>query len=239
MDALKTLLKNVFFPQNYTCTFCGREIFGNKPLCRDCDSALPRNDRYICDRCGRKTPYPTTACSDCAGKTLYFDVARSAFTYDAPISFALQNLKYRGRKFLAEELAAEMEKTYLKTFYPCEAVVCVPTSENKIKERGYNQSELLASALSKRISVPFIRGALVKTRDTGSQVGLSQKERLINLSGSFAVKDRKLIEDKTVLLIDDVLTTGTTTNLAAKKLKSAGAKSVFILTAASVTLGRS
>ena len=238
MDELKTLLKRIFFPKDYTCTFCGREIFSEKTVCEDCDRALPRNDLYICYKCGRKTPYPTATCNDCVGKAQAFNLARSAYIYEKPISYAIQGLKYGNRRFLADEFAAEMEKVYLKTFYPCEAIVCVPTSKSNIAERGYNQSELIAAALSKRLDIPLIADAVVKTKDTESQVGLTQKERLINLSGSFAVKRRKETDGKALLLIDDVLTTGTTANLVAEKLKAAGATAVFVLTVASVYRGK-
>lgn len=234
MEKLKEVLRKVFFPSDYTCLFCGREIFSGRSVCEDCKKTLPYNDGYICDKCGRKTFAPVSYCDSCKGKELHFDIARSAYTYEKPINYALMNLKYNNFKYLAREFAKDLKKVYLKTFYPCDVITFVPTSKEKLKERGYNQSEMMAVALSKELSLPVICDAVIKTRNTESQVGLNQKERLINLSGSFSVKNRKDIKDKTVLLIDDVFTTGTTATLVSEKLKNAGATSVFVLTVASV-----
>ena len=234
MEKLKEVLRKVFFPPNYTCNYCGREIFSKRAVCDECKNTLPYNDGYICDRCGRKTFAPVSYCDSCKGKELYFDIARSAYTYEKPINYALMNLKYNNFKYLAKEFAKDLKNIYLKTFYPCDVITFVPTSKEKIKERGYNQSEMIAVALSEELSLPVVCDAVIKTHDTESQVGLSQKERLINLSGSFSIKKRKAVRNKTVLLIDDVLTTGTTATLVSEKLKKAGATSVFVLTVASV-----
>ena len=234
MDDVKSVLRHIFYPEAYTCSFCKRETFSGRAICDDCKKTLPYNDKYICDRCGRKTVSAVAYCDSCAGKDLHYDLARSVFTYESPVSTAIMNLKYNNFRYLARDFAKEMARVYLKSFYPCDVVACIPNSKEKMKERGYNQSELIARALAEELSLPFSVSAIVKTRDTESQVGLTQKERLINLSGSFSVKNKSEIKDKTVLLIDDVLTTGTTVELVSEKLKSAGAKGVFVLTVCSV-----
>ncbi|MBO4323595.1 MAG: ComF family protein [Clostridia bacterium] len=234
MDEFKRALREIFFPSAYTCGICKREIFNGEYICEDCKKNLPYNDGYICDHCGRKTFAPISYCDACKGKENHFDIARSAFVYQKPINHAVQNLKYNNYKYLAREFASEMAKVYLKTFYPCGAIVFVPTSKKKVKERGYNQSELIARAVGEKLSLPVFDDVIYKSRDTESQVGLTQKERLINLSGSFSIKNRSKIAGERVLVIDDVLTTGTTADLVSEKLKAAGAEAVFVLTVASV-----
>ena len=108
-------------------------------------------------------------------------------------------------------------------------------TEKRKKTRGYNQAELLANAFSLKTHIPVLSDVLYKRRDTESQVNMTQKERLMNLSGSFGVRNSGAIKGKSVLFIDDVLTTGATADCCAFALKRAGAASVFVLTVASVS----
>jgi ComF family protein len=101
------------------------------------------------------------------------------------------------------------------------------------KERGYNQSEILAQALAKRLALPYIKGATIKVRGTPPQKTLTRREREKNLAGCFKA-DKKLVNGKTLILVDDVLTTGATANAVCDALKKAGAKAVYFATVASV-----
>ncbi len=234
MDEFKDKIRNLFFPPAFTCSFCGREVFGGKTVCEECEKTLPYNSGSICEKCGRKTLNPVSYCDNCAGKELHFDIARSAYVYKPPISQAIQRLKYENSRYLAREFAKEMAKTYYKTFMVCDGIVCVPMTERHRKKRGYNQSALIAVALSEELDLPFFEDVIQKKRETKSQVGLTQKERIINLSGSFSIKNRSMIEGKRLILTDDVLTTGTTAEFISEKLVNAGAASVFVLTVSSV-----
>ena len=106
-------------------------------------------------------------------------------------------------------------------------------SGKRERERGYNQSELLARNLSALSGVPFL-DVTVKRKETESQVGKDYKERRKNLDGSFGISDKKAVRDKRIVIADDVSTTGTTSDILAAALKAAGAAEVFVLTVASV-----
>ena len=112
-------------------------------------------------------------------------------------------------------------------------IIPVPLSKNRLKERGYNQAELIAEYFSEKIKIQICAGALMKTKDTPAQVSVkNRKERLKNLDGAFAVKNPELVEGKNIILIDDVSTTGATLREAKKTLKLAGAKKVLALVVA-------
>ena len=236
MEEFKKKLIEFIFPPALTCSFCGREVFTNEPICADCKDILPKNDGFYCEKCGRRTRIPTNYCEYCSGRLINFDIARSAYIYDYPVNNAIQNLKYNNMRFFAREFAKEMAKVYYKACVVCDGITCVPMSDKRKRKRGYNQSALIAEALSDELGLPFFEDVIIKQRDTKSQVGLSQKERIINLSGSFSIKNRSLIKGKKLILVDDVFTTGTTVNLISEKLKNAGAEYVFALTVSSVDM---
>lgn len=227
-------LKEILFPRALTCSLCRREVFHDEPFCKECISSLPYNDGPICDHCGRKTSSAAAYCDSCREKNIQFDKARSPFCYEKPISYALQRLKYENAKFLAEDLAPYLVRTYLTEFWTVDCIVFAPMTEKRKKARGYNQAELLVNAFSGKTNIPVLPDVLYKRRETESQVNMTQKERLMNLSGSFGVRNAGSVKGKSVLFIDDVLTTGATADCCAFALKRAGAASVYVLTAASV-----
>ena len=232
---LKKLLKEIFYPKNLTCSVCKRESFSNDWLCDGCKAIMPKNNKSICGHCGRATPYEIEYCDYCKDKQTYIDLARSVYEYEFPLDVLVRKLKYGGDKYLAEMFAKEMQVPYFKSIGYADCIVFVPMTKKRKKERGYNQSEELAKALSRLIQVPIANDVLVKTRDTDSQVGLERRERLKNVKGSISVRNRAFIKDKRVMIIDDVMTTGATLEVIAEKLKDAGASEVVAITIASVT----
>ena len=215
---LKQLLKRIFYPKDLTCSVCKRESFSSDWLCDGCKSIMPLNNKSICGHCGRATPYAVEYCDYCKDKQTYVDTARSVYEYEYPLNVLVRRLKYSGEKYLAEAFANEMQHLYFKSIGYADCIVCVPMTDKRKKERGYNQSEELAKALSKLIEVPILKDVLVKTKDTDSQVGLERRERLKNVRGSISVRGRALIKNKRVLIVDDVMTTGATLEVIAEKL---------------------
>lgn len=145
----------------------------------------------------------------------------------------VQKLKYGGEKYLAEEFAKEIYKLFVSSVTHADGIVCVPMSEKREKSRGYNQSKLIAEKVAELSGAPFL-DVTVKKKETESQVGKTYKERRRNLDGSFGVKNKALVKDKRIVIVDDVSTTGTTADVLAAALKNAGAAEVFALTYASV-----
>lgn len=198
---------DLIFPQK--CLGCGRK---NVPLCHNCLESIPL--------------LPLTQ-----------QRVLAATSYqDEIIKKAVWLFKYRGVKTLAEPLADLLFRLLADTdFYskmkrtPSSFVIIpIPLSRKKIRKRGYNQSELLGNFLSDKLSVRICPNVLYKIKETPSQVEIKDREkRLKNVQGSFAVKNPELIKDKTIILVDDITTTGATLKEATWVLKQAGAKKVI------------
>lgn len=233
---IKRILREIFYPRSLTCSVCKRESFSYSAICDGCKAILPFNNKSICGHCGRATPYPVEYCDYCKDKQIYVDMARSVYEYAYPINSLIRRLKYDGEKYLAEELANEMKNVYLLRIGYADCILFVPMTKKRKKSRGYNQSEELAKELSRLIEIPVYKDVLVKTKETDSQVGLERRQRFNNIRGSISVKNRAQIKGKRVMVVDDVMTTGSTLEVIAEKLKSAGASEVVALTVASVTL---
>lgn len=227
--ALKAV-KAALFPADLTCDVCGRETFGSN-ICAECAAKLAVNDKNTCPVCGRKTAR-NEICAECKSVLPAFDRAVSAFVYTDGAVTLVKKFK-EGGAYLKDYFADTVcEK--LKNFPPFDCIVCVPMTRRAKRKRGYNQSELLAKAISERTGAPFINGALEKVKETPEQKRLSREERSKNLGGSFKVVRKAEIAGKRVLIADDVLTTGATSDELSKTLKKAGAEKVYLATVASV-----
>ena len=220
------------FPENYTCDGCGREIFDGGHFCASCEKELYFIEKGACERCGRANIHNVSVCASC--KDALVDKARSVFEYDGVIRNLIRKLKYDGAEYLSDVLAEYMVDVFVKNFFAPDIISFVPMTDKEQFSRGYNHSEQLAVSLGKLVDNEPI-ALLIKTKDTINQVGLTAKERIKNLRGSFKVEDKKSVKGKKILLVDDVLTTGATSDEIARVLKAAGAESVYLLTVASVT----
>jgi ComF family protein len=127
---------------------------------------------------------------------------------------------------------AHFVETYHLDIHQFDLFMPVPLSATKSRERGYNQSHLLAHGLSMRYNIPLSKNNLIKIRETETQTHLSQKERWTNIAGAFRIKNSKEIKSKNILIIDDLLTTGATSSEAAKTLKQNSAQDVGVFTLA-------
>ncbi len=230
---LKRFINEYFFNEKWCCNVCGKEIFNDKYFCDECEKTLPYNDGHVCEHCGRKVIAPEPYCSTCKGALTSLDKCRSAFVYQKPINHLIQNAKYNGNKYLLKAFADYLAPLYFKNYFNADYLCFVPMTKQAIDKRGYNQSEELARFLSKKVNVPVL-DCLTKTKDTQRQAQLTKMQRLKNLIGVFRVSKRKAIKDKTLLLIDDVTTTGSTAEVIASALKKAGAQKVYLLSVASV-----
>ncbi len=230
---LKDFFRRHFFNPKWRCNVCDKEIFNGKYFCEDCERKLPLNDEYYCEHCGRKLKAPSSYCTSCKGKMISVDKARSLYDYKEPIDSLVMQLKYYDRRYLADAFGEMLANLYRKSYFNADFLCYIPMSEKAIKERGFNQGELITNALSEEIEVP-VKQVLLKVKETERQAKLSREERLKNLKGSFKATSKRDIEGKTIVIVDDVLTTGATSETVAEILKKKGAKAVYLLTVASV-----
>ncbi len=156
----------------------------------------------------------------------------ACFPYKPPVSEAYLRLKFEGETELAEPmgkaLAAQFEACRLAGRF--DAILPVPVSPKTLARRGYNQSLLLAGVLARETGLPLVDGLLHKTRETQKQMDLGREERLVNVLHAYTVQDPEQAASRRFLLVDDVLTTGSTLSECARTLQAAGAKSCAALT---------
>lgn len=233
---VKEYLKRALFANDLACACCGKEIFGDGYFCGECLKALPIIAENKCNHCGRAAPYFTEYCDSCKERNINFDKAYSVYEYLPPISKLIKDLKYENKRYIAEIFAKSLAKICLREFVPADVLVPVPMTEERRKSRGYNQAELIAEKLSGLINVP-VSDKAIKVKETERQATLTAKERAENLKGSFKAY-KKDFRNKSVAIVDDVLTTGATADELARVLKRAGADKVYVLTVASVALDK-
>jgi len=199
------------------CTECRSQV---KPI--DHTRACP-----ICD-------YPdigNNKCPDCANSVPVFTALRSFTIYEGPFRNAIHRLKYHSDIGIAEILGNYLVEVYSSVDWQPDLITAVPLSPDRYKQRGYNQSALVARYLSWRIKIPFAPKAVVRAKETTSQVGLDGNQRRSNVENAF-LADPQRCRGKSILLIDDVATTGATLSSCAQAFHRAGASRVFGLTLA-------
>lgn len=170
------------------------------------------------------------------GIPVYLDECYAAWPYGENVQRVLHAMKYQGKRSLARLLAAGMARRLVQVNGAPRSIAVVapvPMHPRRERERGYNHSTLLAKELARRWNLPVNVGALRRVVDTLQQALLSAEERPGNVADAFTVKPRKAFADKEVLLVDDIVTTGSTANSCAKVLKHAGAKRIDVIAVAS------
>lgn len=222
------------FPDKYSCIYCNKEL--KKPnrlgLCDECKNKI-NYAHDICIKCGRVKKGDGIYCDSCIAKERYFDKARSSVVYEGIAKELDIKFKFGSGKYLAKYLAGYMVDTLVENELFCNVVLSVPLSKKRKKARGYNQSEELALCICKALKMNYVKDVLVKIKDNKMQAQLSGKEREENVLGVYEVVKSEEIKGKSVLLIDDVLTTGATASEISRVLKKAGAETVYVLTFAS------
>lgn len=224
---IKKALTDALFPRDFTCDICGIETFDGN-LCPDCKKTVIPNNGAVCPECGRRTVRPEI-CLECKAEPPLFKRGYSALVYQDGAQILISKFK-NGNGYLKEYFA---DLLAVKDLPKTDAIVFVPMTKKSERARGYNQGKMLATCLSERIGVPVLK-AFEKVKESKSQKTLGIKERKNNLDGCFKVIDKNAISGKTLLLVDDVLTTGATAEALTKTALYAGAKAVFLATVASV-----
>ena len=209
------------FPQ--WCIGCGQE---GDAICPTCCHSLPRVIPPLCPRCGQPQANGIL-CSKCSSRPAEIDGIRSPFRFDGLARQAIHQLKYNNLRTLATPLSRQLDNYITKNPVPGEVLVPVPLHDKRLRQRGYNQSALLARQLSKLTDMPMLNDCLVRQKYAHPQaMTASAAERETNVARAFSCRHSRLL-DKQVLLIDDVATSGATLNACAAALKAAGATSVW------------
>lgn len=226
ITTLKRVALDLFFPP--WCIGCGRE---GKYICDSCREKLPLISPPICLKCGRPLT-EENICPGCIEGTVAIDGIRAPFLFHGVIRQAIHELKYRNLKAIAPSLAGFLHEYLLDNPLPGDVLVPVPIHRTRRRERGYNQSSLIAREISRRNGLPVIEDCLIRSINTPPQVRTnSASERRKNITDAFScVNDR--LKGRQVILIDDVSTSGATLNTCAGVLKASGAAGVWGLTIA-------
>jgi len=234
-------LLNLIFPPKPECPFCGETVPGGGTCgrCRELLAGYGR-ERY-CGRCGRLPGKgallncsAAPLCPECHGRDWPFVLARAAGPYEGVLKGAIHRFKYAGRRSLAGPLAGLMAGIVRAEplMAGADLIVPVPLAGDKLHLRGFNQAFLLAREVGALLRMPVNGRSLVKVVETPAQAGLSRTAREWNLKGAFRVTNAADIQGKSILLVDDVFTTGSTMSSAAVVLSRSGAGQVFGLSAA-------
>lgn len=215
---------DMFFPP--ACGGCGKP--GTR-WCADCQENTPKLMAPMCSVCGLPQAREGV-CKKCNITPPRYKVMRSWAVFDSPIREALHNLKYRRNMALGDALSNPIAE-YLSGFgWKVDVVIPIPLGKRRMKERGFNQAAMIAMPLAEKMGIPYNSKGMMRVRETRSQVGLSADQRLENVDGAF--RARPNVKGKTVLLVDDVTTTGATISSGAEALYDSGAADVYALTVA-------
>jgi ComF family protein len=205
----------------------------NSWLCQNCLNRIAFITTEICERCGAPAASPQPEfCVYCQGFPLhYIDGIRAASIFeDNPIRSVIHDLKYHNHQAISTVLATMLADAYRRYALAVDVLIPVPLHPSRLKERGYNQSELLARRLGNLLHLPVSTTILHRTKKTASQVTLGVDERRKNVADAFC--SAQTILHQKILLVDDVCTTGSTLDACAMALKAGGAASVWGLTVA-------
>jgi competence protein ComFC len=209
------------------CGGCGRR---GQRWCRGCQASITRIVSSICPHCGEPTQN-NLACQRCRENPPAYRALRSCAEFGGPLREALHRLKYQRDLGLGEALGRLLVEQIGTMGWKVDLIVPIPLGRKRMKERGYNQADLLARPLALATGSQYSTRAVRRERETVTQVGLGVRERLENVSGAF-LAEKQLVSDRTVLVVDDVATTGATISACASALTAAGASGVYGLTLA-------
>jgi ComF family protein len=227
-SVLRGLLELLYPP---ACLACARVMPSRAFFCEACDTAVERVPPACCRACAEPGTFPLGTCPRCRLHPPPFTRAWAPFAHEGPVARAIHRFKYEDHPELAQplgELLAHEASAFLRP--APELLVALPLHARRFRERKYDQTQLLAGALAKATGRRAPVGLLSRTRETQRQVGLSEAERAQNVAEAFTAAPA--VAGQSLLLVDDVFTTGATTRAAAIALREAGAAHVEVLTIA-------
>ena len=223
------LLLDFIFPGR--CAVCDTVLpWGQREICEECKKKVEYLDGPTCFKCGKPVRSEEEYCYDCRTKEHYFTAGAAIFSYEY-IRLSLYRFKYSGRQeyaaFYGRQMACRMEEK--RRLWKPDALVPIPLHKRKLKTRGYNQAELVARELSRYWGIPVVNNLIVRCKNTKPMKGIVGTDRQNNLKKAFklGVNDVKL---STIIIIDDIYTTGSTIDAVSKVCLDAGIGKVYFLT---------
>lgn len=230
---LKEILSKItdlFFPRR--CAICDRVIAADTGICEDCRKKVHPIREDTCVKCGKKITGNNAYCYDCMRRDHDFERNFSVFEYPV-IRESIYRFKYRGRAEYAAYYAKEAYRMHAKRIMElhADAIVPVPLHKSRLRKRGYNQAQELAKELSLLTGVPVRNELIKRVKSTKALKTLDVRERQNNLKKAFLIiqNDVKL---NTIIVVDDIFTTGATIDAVARAFKGAGVEYVYSLTVA-------
>lgn len=229
---MKNRILCMLYPEK--CVVCHRVLkdFRSGKLCDACRSRILPVEEPRCKRCSKALADPQEElCGDCRGKSFYVERGFALYPYDEQMQRAVRNLKYGGElagaSFFAEQMAERYGK-WVRDVSP-DVLIPVPVHKRRMQFRGFNQAACLAEGIGAALQISVDEHYLIRTENTKPQKGLDSRERFQNLQRGFAVRGEDGIRYESVLLIDDIYTTGATLEACGKALKEAGTKRIYFL----------
>lgn len=220
----------ILFPAG--CFSCGALLLEKDGLCHICWGKLSFFSPPWCDKCGHQgVPRVIKhACQSCIHHHRAYDKLRAGIKFNGTSKDLIHQFKYYDKTILAS-LLSRLALRSVTEFSDANIIIPVPIHNNKLKQRKYNQSSLLAKEIAKLIGKPVMVDLLKRVKDTQSQVGLTSNLRHNNVKDAFKVSPKyyTLLKGKNVILVDDVISTGATAHECSKSLKEAGASSVYVI----------
>ncbi len=207
-------------------------------ICPGCWSSVKKWEGGQCQRCGNQVAGKKSLCELCLIPGWGCSEVKTIGPFEAPLSDVIHMLKYSDAISVSRKLGAIMAERIVsdQKYNKADLVLAVPLHSARERERGYNQAQLLAEQLGRALGVASPKGLVARCRHTKSQTTMNKEQRHRNVEGIFAVQNPDRIKDKTVILVDDVLTTGATIGSCGQSLLAAGAREVLALTAAAAPL---
>lgn len=218
-ERIKIEILKWIFPEDIKCIFCGRDIpnFEEKAYCEECEKILPLNDKHRCLICAEPIENDATVCDRCQKRKHNFKKAYCPFIYDGIVKNAVLRYKDSNQRYLAKTFARYMVKDMAGL--QVDVITYIPMTKKKQRQRSFNQSKLLAEEIGKILNKPVI-SMFEKTKEIKAQKYLTAKEREKAIEGLYTYNKTKISKEAKVLIVDDVITTGSTVNYCAGLIKN-------------------
>ena len=229
----------IIYPEKNTCFICNiyDENINDKYICPACEGKFKKITAPLCIKCSKPISYESSnfLCADCNIFEKSFESSKSLFLYEGITKESIYKFKYYNHAYLYKLFANLLiDYMYENNYRQFDYITSVPLHKSKLRTRGYNQSELIASYISSHMSIPYI-DVLKRKIKTTKQSAQSKEERRKNMEAAFTIKSPikyQYIKNSSVLLVDDVYTTGSTAEECSKTLLNFGLSKVYVITIA-------